>query len=272
MRSLVVLPFVALLGACTSIVFAEPRILVSPYLAIYQLRGEVGVQSAPTAGAPNQDNAPQTMRTLGQDHHREDVGVRVDVGDGFGGVRFDYYKLDMGTARVGELGADWGNLLATDPVQLKAKMDELRISYLEPLGTLRTTWRERPLTLRAAIGGMFQYRNMRLDAKTEAGDRTQKVQIEGDIVGFSGRLRAAWQDFAFDADYSVSPEFELSGDLEGLMQDLELRASWNMALHDVTFFGGYRLSTFAAKGFAGTFAYDADLIIDGFQFGVTVTF
>jgi hypothetical protein len=264
---------VAACGACSTTTFAEPRILVSPYLALYQVRGEIGMQSpAPVPGDPPVDNAPQTLRTFGQDHHREDVGVRADIGDGFAGVRIDYYKLDQGTSRAGVINDDWGNLLAGDTVSMEVEMDELRIGYLEPVGTVRTTWRDRPLTFRGALGGTFLYRSMDMRASTVDEQRTQNAEIEGDVVAISGRMRAAWHDFAFDVDYSISPELTLDGDFEGLIQDLELRGSWTIPMHDVTFSAAYRWSAFEASGRSGSFAYDADLTIDGFQFGVSVTF
>jgi hypothetical protein len=45
-----------------------------------------------------------------------------------------------------------------------------------------------------------------------------------------------------------------------------------MPIHDVTFFGGYRYSRLHADGTADGFGYRTDLVIDGWQFGVTVTF
>jgi hypothetical protein len=261
----------ALLPACTT-TFAEPRILVSPYLAVYRLRGDTGMQSQPTPGGPLQDNASQPLRTFGQDHFREDIGLRTDIGDGFGGLRIDYYRLDQNTARGGVLDADWGRLLAGDTVKMRAAMDELRIGYLEPVLHLRSTWRERPLHLKAAVGGVFTHRDLDLRSVTEDGSRSQNTTVNGDVVAAAVRLRATWREFGLDFDYAISPNLSLGGDHEGVQQDAELRASWTMPLHDVTFFAGYRYSRIEAEGVANGFEYDADLVIDGFQFGVSVTF
>jgi hypothetical protein len=261
----------ALLPACTT-TFAEPRVLVSPYLAVYRLRGDLGVQSQPAPGDPLQDNAQVPLRTFGQDHFREDVGVRADIGDGFGGVRVDYYRLDQGTARTGMLENDWGRLLAGDTVQMRAAMDELRVGWLEPVLHVRTNWRDRPLQLKAALGGVFTHRDLELRTRTEDGSRTQNVQIDGDVVAAAMRLRATWRDFGVDFDYAISPNLSLGGDHEGVQQDAEARLSWTMPLHDVTFFTGYRYSRIEAEGTANGLGYDADLVVDGFQFGVTVTF
>lgn len=271
MRTLAALAAV-LCSACSATVLAEPRILVSPYLALYQVRGDIGLQSQPVPGGPLQDNAPQPMRNFGQDHHREDVGVRADIGDGFAGFRIDYYRLDMGTADNGTLSADWGRLLANDVVSMSMTMDELRVGYLEPLVHVRTNWRDRPLSLQFAAGGVFAYRSMDLRARTVDFSRTQNVDISGDVIYPAARFRASWRGFAFDADYAISPELELGGDWEGVMQDIEVRFGYTMPLHDITFFGAYRYSTLPAEGQSDGFAYDADLTVDGFQFGVSVTF
>jgi hypothetical protein len=260
------------LGSCTSLTMAEPEILVSPYLAVYQLRGDVGMQSQPTPGGPLQENAPQTMRTFGQDHHREDVGVRVDIGDRFGGFRLDYYRLDMGTGETGTLGADYGNLLAGDVVSMTATMDEFRIGYLEPLFAVETEYRDQPLKFRVAGGAVLAHRSLSLQARDDAGTRSQRTEIDGDVVYPAVRAQVSWRDFALDVDYAVSPELTLGGDFDGLQQDFEARLSYTLPMRDVTFFGGYRYSELPAKGSEGGLRYDADLVIDGFQFGLVLTF
>lgn len=260
------------LGSCTSLTMAEPRVLVSPYLAVYQLRGDVGMQSQPVANGPLQENATQPARTFGQDRHHEDIGVRVDIGDGFGGLRLDYYRLDMGTAHAGALTADFGNLLAGDVVGMRATMDEVRLGYLEPLLELATEYREQPLKFRFAAGGVLTHRSANLRTRTIDQQRSQATDIDGDVVGPAVRAQVSWRDFAIDLDYMVSPELVLGGDFDGLQQDFEVRLGYTLPLRDVTFFGGYRYSEFPAKGSTGGFRYDADLRLDGFQFGLVLVF
>ena len=264
--------FVATLSltACSSTTI-EPRILVSPYLAMYQVRGDVSMQSEPTPGVL-QDNPAQRMEDFGQGHYREDIGVRTDIGDGFGGARIEYYKLDQGTAASGVLTSDWGRLLAGDVVSMDVEMDELRIGYLEPFAKLETNWRDHPLTLRLAAGGVLAYRDIDLRARSVDGLRTQNAEIEGDVFYPAVRVRVSWRDASIDVDYAVSPDLVLDGDFEGVLQDVEARLSYSLPMRDVTFFGGYRYSTLPGEGKANGFAYDADLIVDGFQLGVTVTF
>ncbi|MBX3462183.1 MAG: hypothetical protein KF830_03355 [Planctomycetes bacterium] len=264
---------VGLLGlcSCTSLTMAEPQIHVSPYLAVYQLRGKTGMQSRPTPSDPLEDNAPQSLRTFGLDHYKEDVGVRVEIGDGFGGVRFDYYRLDMGTTKSGVLGDDYGALQAGDDVRMKADMDELRASYLEPLFDLETEYRNQPLKFRFAAGAVLAYRDLNLRASTVDGARSQRTQIEGNVVYPAIRARLTWRDVALDIDYAVSPDLALGGDFEGLQQDFEARLSYRLPLRDITLFGGYRYSELVAEGTQGEFRYDADLRLDGFQFGVVLT-
>jgi hypothetical protein len=272
MRAIAVPACAFVAAACSSTTFAEPRILVSPYLALYRLRGDVAVQSQPVPAGPLQDNPAQDLRTFGQTHYREDIGVRADIGDGFGGLRIDYYRLDMGTSRFGTLGGDWGALQAGDSAQIRAEMDELRLSLVEPIAVIRSTWRDRPLVLRFGLGGTVAHRDLVLRGKTEDGARTQRITAEGDVLYANARFRASWRDFAVDLDYAASPGVALRGDFEDFQQDVELRASWTMPLHDVTFFAGWRWSELVADGDASGLGYDAKLWIDGFQFGVSVTF
>lgn len=260
------------LGSCTSLTMAEPQILVSPYLAVYQLRGDIGMQSQPTPGGPLQDNPQQSLRTLGQNHHHEDVGVRVDIGDGFGGFRIDYYRLDMGSAHPDALTADFGSLSTTDVVATRVTMDELRLGYLEPLLDLETEYRDHPLTLHFAAGAVLAHRSMDLRVRTDDGLRTQPVQVRGDVVYPAVRARVGWRDVALDVEYAASPGLTLGGDFEGLQQDLEARLSYTLPMRDVTFFGGFRYSELPAEGSAGGLRYDADLVLDGFQFGLVLTF
>lgn len=270
MRTLALAVAVCVVAGCTT-TMAEPRLLVSPYVAVYRLRGDIAMQSEPTPGAV-QDNAAVDLREFGQQHYREDFGVRADFGDGFGGLRVDYYKLDQNTNDRGALANDFGALPATDVVRMNVEMDELRIGYLEPLWRWKTDWRERPFQLQFAAGAVFAHREMDLRAASLVSAREQKTEIEGDVVCPAARLRLGWRDFAIDADYAISPGFSLGGDFEGTLQDIEVRASYTVAMRDVTFFGGWRYSTLPAEGRAGNLAYDADLVLDGFQLGVTVTF
>lgn len=272
MRAIVLALACPLFSGCTATLLYEPRVLVSPYLAVYQLRGDVGLQSSPGGGAPPVDNDPQTMRTFGQDSHKEDLGVRADVGDGFAGLRLDYYQLDMGTSHPGVLEDDWGSLLQGESVRMKAKMNEFRLAYLEPLLATKSNFRDRPIEFRLAAGGVLAYRNMTLQAQTDDGVGRQNVEIDGNVAYGALRGRATWLDFAFDLDYAISPDLALGGDWGGVQQDFELRASYTLPMRDVTFFGGWRYSTLEADGTMGGLGYDADLVIDGFQFGVTVSF
>lgn len=275
MRTLVVLLAATLLSGCTSTVLAEPAIHVSPYLAVYQLRGQTKMQSFVDPMNPGavQNNPYQKMRTFGQDHFREDVGIRADIGDGFGGIRADYYQLDMNTSKSGELDSDWGNLLDTDKVSLYANMDELRIGYVEPFADFRTEYRDEDLRFQFGIGGVFTSRQMTLKARDETFIRSQNFELAGDTFGAAVRARVSWKAFSLDLDYAAAPEsLVLSGDIEGLSQDIEARLSYRLPQRDISFFAGLRYTEFSGKGMAGSFQYDSDMVIDGMQFGINVTF
>lgn len=270
MRNVLLLGFAGATTSCT-LTMAEPQILVSPYLAVHQLRGDIAMQSAPTPGTL-QDNARETLRTFGQDRYREDFGIRVDIGDGFGGFRADYCQLDQDTTTNGVLASDFGQLLAGDAVQMKAKMDEVRVGYVEPIVHWKTSVRERPVAFQFGVGAVFAHRNATLRGRTTDGVRQQRVEMDGDTVYPAARARVSWREFAIDAEYAISPELSLGGDFEGTLQDLELRLSYSMPMRDVAFFAGWRYSELPAEGRNDGFRYDADLILDGFVIGASLTF
>lgn len=273
MRTLVVLLAATLFSSCTSTVLADPAFYVSPYLALYQLGGTTKMQSEGAAPPDIVDNPQQKLRSFGQDRHREDVGLRADIGDGFGGIRAEYYRLDMDSSRQGELEADWGQLLKDDLVSIYAEMDEVRLGYLEPFADIRTEYRNEELRLQFAGGGIFATRSMTLHGQDSTGERAQDLTIAGDVVYLAARARATWKQFAFDLDYAAAPEeFVLSGDVEDFSQDIEARLSYRLPQRDISFFAGLRYSTISASGDANGFRYDNEMTIDGFQLGFTVTF
>lgn len=270
MRNLVLLAVASTLGACTS-TFNEPRLLVSPYLASYRLHGDVALQSQPTPGTV-QDNPAQPTRAFGLDRYDTDFGVRADFGDGFAGLRLDYYRLDHETSKSSVLDGDWGNLTTGDDVRMRASMDEFRLGWLEPLFTARTSYREQPLKVQMAAGGVLAHRDLGLRATTTDGIRTQNVDLGGDVAYAAMRLRATWRTVGVELDYAISPGLVLGGDFEDVQHDLEVRGTYNVPLYDVTFFAGYRWSQLHAEGDAGALGYDADLVVDGFQFGASLLF
>ena len=274
MRTLVVLMAATLFTGCTSTVLMDPAIYVSPYLALYQLRGNTKMQSEGATPSEIVNNPRQPLRSFGQDRHREDVGLRADIGDGFGGIRAEYYRLDMDTGRAGELEYDWGRLLQGDMVSIYAEMDELRVGYVEPFADIRTEYRDEELRLRFGAGGVFATRSMTLEGREATpGSRAQSLSIKGDVVYLAIRARAEWKQFVLDFDYAAAPEeFVLSGDMEDLSQDIEAKLSYRLPQRDISFFAGMRFSEISASGIANGFRYDNDMAIDGFQLGVTVTF
>jgi hypothetical protein len=272
MRALALAAITALFAGCNSTLFFEPKVLVSPYATAYQLRGDIRMQSDPSGGAPPVWNAPQSMRTFGQDRTRDDVGARVDIGDGFAGIRMDYFRLDIDTTRAGTLDGDWGNFQNGDRVSMRATMDELRIGYLEPLWRGEAIFREQPLDLRVAAGGLLAHRNADLVVRQADGPIRQQVDIQGNLVYGAIRGRVGWQSLALEVDLAMCPDLALGGDFSGMQHDLELRLSYAVPRRDMTVFAGFRHSSLAADGSSGRFGYEADVTLEGFQFGMTLSF
>ena len=64
----------------------------------------------------------------------------------------------------------------------------------------------------------------------------------------------------------------VGGDIEGLSQDFEAMVSYELPQRDVRVFAGWRYSEFSAAGSEGPYRFENDLVIDGLQLGVLVTF
>ena len=260
------------LAACGSLsMAAEPRVLVAPYLAVYQLRGELAMQNDPGTGPV--DNQSQRLRDLGQGQHQEDIGVRVDFGDGFGGLRVDYLHLAMDPAGDGVLTDDFGQLLAGDVVSSSAKLDEVRALYLVPVWSERANLYQRPFDFKLALGGGLAHRDLGLHVVTPGGSRAQSLHIDDDGVGCAGaRFRAGWRSVQWDVDYTIAPGTSFGGDFDGVQHDLETRFTYTVPFQDVSLFAGYRYCKLPVDGTEGGLGFDGDLVVEGYFFGVTVSF
>lgn len=261
---------ILLCSACTA-TFEDPKLHVSPYYAVYRLRGDATVQTDPGGGAPVQNNPRQSLAAFGVGSHENDVGLRAELGDGFGGIRADYYRMTMNTMRRGLLSADWGQMEQGDFALMASVMDELRLSWVEQVWSTTTQWREEDLNFQFGAGGQATYRDLDLHARTPDNVRQQSVPISGEVLGATARVRAEWQHIAVDCDYAISPHLSIGGDFGGLQQDFELRASYHVPLRDMTFFAAYRWSSFGGDGAIDGLGYNADFTLDGFQLGLTVT-
>lgn len=272
MRTPFLLALGSVAGGCTPSLLYEPRIQVSPYLATYRLRGDTSLSTDQGQGLPTVPHAPESLRAFGQQHHEEDVGVRADIGDGFGGLRLDYYRLDMNTSHYGTLDDGWGPFASGDRVRMRAAMDEFRLGWLQPLHEVKGSWRDRPLRLQLAAGGVLAHRTLEFRAQDLAGTATQGLDLGGDLAYVAARARLDWQQVALDLDYALCPDLALGGDFDGMQQDLELRLGYTVPMRDITVFAGWRYSDFEGDGRQGRSDWTADLILDGFQVGATVSF
>ena len=179
--------------------------------------------------------------------------------------------LDDGTIGPGDgacaEGEDWITVAAVLglPVVVHTARPASSATGVPP----RRTW---PSTV--ARVSMFATRSMSLEGRQQIpGSRAQDLDLSGDVIYAALRGRATWQQFALDVDIALAPEeFVLGGDLEDFSQDIEARVSYSLPQRDISFFAGVRYSEFAASGVANGFRYDTDLVVDGFQLGVLVTF
>lgn len=272
MRYPILLGVSSAFAACESFpVPTDPRVHVSPYFAHYRLRGDVAMQSNPGSGAVSND--AQSLDALGQGHYADDVGVRADVGDGFSGIRVDYYQLEMGPRGSTTLTDGFGAIPAGATAQAQPKMDEWRLSLTQEVYATKMRWRQDPIEMRFGLGGTWANRRMDMDVRGSdtASSYQQGVDFSGDVFFGAARYRATLGQVSLDVEYAISPDLQ-SGDWDEISQDFETRLSYAVPFQDVTVFAGWRYSTLDGSGSDGGLRQDADMTLDGYQFGVTVTF
>jgi hypothetical protein len=248
----------------------DPQIVVSPYYAVYSLRGHTSMQSLP-GGVPT-NNAAIGLSDFGQGAHDGDIGLRMDIGDGFSGFRIDYFKLDNYSSRRGVLADNWGSLSGGDTAGMRARMDELRLSFAYELMGTKFDMRGHDVKLRLAPAAVYAVRPMDLHAfNSVGGAESQHVSDDGELfAGLRGRVQ--YRDFAFDAEYAISPGWNLGGDFTGTQQDLEFRFVWRVPNQDVGVFAGYRRALLSTSGNSNGQDFKDELVMDGLQFGLAISF
>lgn len=272
MRHLLLLGSSLALAACESFpVPTDPRVHVSPYYAHYRLRGDASMQSNPGTGPV--DNDPLSLDALGQGHYADDIGVRADVGDGFSGIRVDYYQMEIGPRGSTTLGEGFGAIPAGANAQAQPKMEEWRLSLTQEVYATKMRWRQEAVDMRFGLGGTWANRSMDLDVRGSdtSGGYEQKIDFGGDVFFGAARFRATLGQVSLDVEYALSPDLQ-TGEWDDVAQDFETRLSYAVPFQDVTVFAGWRYATLDGSGSAGGLGYDADMTLDGYQFGVTVTF
>lgn len=248
----------------------DPAIQVSPYYATYKLTGTTALQSVGDTGAI-EDNQRMKLESFGYDDHEDDVGLRVDVGDGFGGFRIDYLRLDNSSTRKGVLADDWGVLRQGDPVHVAAELDEFRIGYVGEVLAHRFGERDRAVDVRLGVGAVLAHRDLALRVQEDNGLRSQNINhSDRGVIYPALRARATWRDFYLDGEYAWSPNLNLGGDFDGDQHDLELRLGYAVPLQDVAVFAAWRLSQWEIDGRIGVLRHEADLQLTGWQFGVQI--
>lgn len=261
----------ALLAACSlPHSLEDPRILVAPYYPTYQLRGDTSLQSP---GAPPTDNPAVQVEDFGLRGHSSDVGMRIDIGDDFDSFRVDYYRMDHHSKNPGVLPAAWGALLAADTVRLETRLDEIRVGYVGEVLREKFGKGERQVDLRLGLGGVIAWRDLRFRAREATGLRSQDVTVGDDGVVYpAARARVTWRGAYLEGEYAISPDLQFGGDYQGVQQDIEVRIGYQVPMQDVSVFAGWRWSEWNIDGFEGPLHHEAELVMDGFQFGVRILF
>ena len=262
-----------LAASCSSTTFAEPRFQLSPYVAVHRLTGDASAATPGSGGGgAATNNAAQPLSAFGQGDRDQDLCYRFDVGDGFAGVRVDWYRLGIAGDPGSPLDDGYGAYAAGDEASMRAAMDEWRLGYVETFATKRTKLWDRPLALHAGAGGVFASRDLSLTARRSGDGLVERSSFDGENLYAALRLGARWQGVSLDAEYALCPDVAVAGDVDGWLHDLELRAAWAMPYVDVTLFAGWRLATLEAATTSAGARRTADLQLDGWLLGVSVSF
>lgn len=238
----------------------EPRITLVPQVALLEFRGDskLGVGASPVR-----------LAQLGLGDRDEDYGGMVRVGDGFSGFDFAVQHIENKSADTGVLTAPWGNLPGGATVRTQVDGLELRLRYIAGIFDWES---DEGIRIEAGAGATAGYREYSFKAD-DFGSNAQRLDIQDEGMPYiASRARVSYLGVGFQADYAINPDLNLGGDIEGLTQDLELTLSYHFEDQDLKVLAGYRRSWVEADGFEGTSPYELDLTVDGYVFGLELTF
>jgi len=247
--------------------FDRPHAEAGAYVAFYQLNGRVQMQSDTPQGI--QDNLGMRLEQFGLDERDDDVGGFLNIGDGFSGLDVDYLKVTMKNAAPGPLSEGFGVLQPGDLVTTKMELDEWRARYVASI--LDHTFRDGP-RLEFGIGAAMAHRDLEFFPKRATGEGQILTAKDAGVPYLAARLRGSYGAVSLDLDWAWNDGFDLGGDFEGRLQDVELTGRYDFPGQDVMLFVGYRFSELPAKGHEGPLAYRADFRLEGYLVGLQLRF
>jgi hypothetical protein len=246
----------------------DPQITVVPQLVLLELRGDTNMQSAPGGTATN--NADVRLDELGVTDREDDWGGMVRIGDEFSGMDIGYLDIDAKSSQTGTLSQSWGNLLQGDVVKTEVDGFEVRGRYV---GELLDVESEAGARLQLGLGAQLAHRELKFEAREVNGLRSQTLDVKDEGMPYvCARGRAGYLGFGLQADYAINPDVSFGGDFDGIQQDIEIAATYTFADQAVVVSAGYRRSYLHANDSQGSFAYDLDLIFDGYVLAAEITF
>ena len=232
-------------------------------VALYRMTGKTRMQP----GAQ-----PSTMGQLAAGKRDEDPAARISYGDGFSGFDLDYLLLDMKTPTVGQTQDVWGSIPAGVDVLTEVKLEEIRLRYIAGLYDYQDEDEEK--WFKAGLGVQLGHKELSLDVRQDGTSNSQKIKPTDDVTPYIAfRLAGGRGPIGVTADFAYNDDWAIgTGDLEGRMFDLEIRASYYIEAQDLTLFGGYRRFDIPASGNEGPNRYDIDVTVDGYFFGFQFVF
>ena len=249
----------------------HPRVTVVPQLVLLEFEGDTAMQSPGSGGGPNVNNGQVDFGELGVSERDDEFAGAIYIGDGFSGVDFTTTLFDLKGSAGGTLTENWGNFLAGDVISTKINGFDVRLRYI---AQLYEWWSEdEEWSVRLGAGAALGHREFRWRMTESTGTRTQSLDISDDGLP-SAAVRAAvgYQNVGLRADYTINPDLSFGGDFEDIQQELELTAFYAFEDQDLKVTAGYRRTELRAAGDCNSLRYDMDFALDGFVFGLELTF
>ena len=251
----------------------DSSVTLSPRYYRYELRGKARMQSV--SGGSIVENAPVSASQLGQNHHDDDIGAVLAIGDGFSGFDLEYQKIEIEDTSAGVLTSDFGRLPSGTIVNSEFAMDEYRVGYVAELFDHEFELSDDDyLRIRIGPGLTVAHREGKLKVISELDPiQNENLKFGDDGVPYLGlRARAEWRSASLQIDWDYNPDLTFGGDFDGELHDVEVLGRYGLESQVVTFLAGYRWSDLQMTSTAVGLRYDTDFRMEGWVLGVEFRF
>ena len=125
----------------------EPRVILTPQLALLEIDGEGSQQSF--VGPTPTNNPEVDLQEVGLGERDDEFGAMVHIGDGFSGFDVAGTLFDQKSSATGTLSQNFGNLVAGDVINTTIDGFEVKARYIAGLVDWET---EEELRFKLGVG------------------------------------------------------------------------------------------------------------------------